>query len=266
MDNVGPVLLVLALLVLIVLVAVIPGLALRGRLQRRHPERYQKKGFDVGSLIALAGMMMAVSVFLPWGSRTTGLLEIRYGPNFLTGAIGFIVIGAGAIAGWGRKRSRTVLIGGAVAAAILGLLVAWARWGNIREIWDGGGQTSTGIWLAFGGGLFALLGGVGGVIHGLLPGTKIPPEVEVPADATRSTLEPPHMPAPPPAAWAPTHHIGPGSVQAWAEPDPTVGAIATLDPDLPVRLAELRGDWALVEAENGWRGWVDARPLVAEAA
>ncbi|HEX9890472.1 MAG TPA: hypothetical protein VGB28_00220, partial [Actinomycetota bacterium] len=93
MDNVGPVLLVLALLVLIVLVAVIPGLALRGRLQRRHPERYQKKGFDVGSLIALAGMMMAVSVFLPWGSRTTGLLEIRYGPNFLTGAIGFIVIG-----------------------------------------------------------------------------------------------------------------------------------------------------------------------------
>jgi hypothetical protein len=271
METTGPVLLVLALIVLLVVLALIPALAIKRRQVARHPERFQRrKGFDAGGILFLAGLLMLGSVFLPWGSKSTGLFEVRYGPNFLTGVLGIFVMVAGGTAGWGRKRSRGVLIGSSVVAIILGLLVAWTRWGNIREIWDGGGQTAVGIWLAFGGALVALLGGVGGVIYALLPGTKIPPATAPAPGIAHSTaravgaptLQPPHMLLEAPA-WIPTHRVGPEPLAAWGAPDPMQGAEASLDALLPLVLIEQRDDWAHVRAENGWEGWVDGRRLQA---
>lgn len=59
-----------------------------------------------------------------------------------------------------------------------------------------------------------------------------------------------------------THVVPPGGLPTWAGPDPERPS-ARLDPLLPVRLAELRGDWAQVVCSNGWAAWVDGRLLVA---
>ncbi|GGW41047.1 hypothetical protein GCM10010503_16510 [Streptomyces lucensis JCM 4490] len=63
----------------------------------------------------------------------------------------------------------------------------------------------------------------------------------------------------------PTHVVPPHGMPAWEAPDPgrpTVG----LDPLLPVRLVERRGDWGRVLCANGWAAWVDGRHLVAVPA
>jgi hypothetical protein len=49
---------------------------------------------------------------------------------------------------------------------------------------------------------------------------------------------------------------------AWEEPDPARPTVP-LDPLLPVRLLERRGDWGRVLCSNGWSAWVDGRCLVA---
>ncbi|MBI4261890.1 MAG: SH3 domain-containing protein, partial [Actinobacteria bacterium] len=63
-------------------------------------------------------------------------------------------------------------------------------------------------------------------------------------------------------AWAASHLAGPG-MRAWAAPDPSQAPTADLAPGTELRLLELLGDWARVDASNGWWGWVDARLLVA---
>ncbi|MGW1075104.1 hypothetical protein [Streptomyces sp. NPDC002537] len=64
------------------------------------------------------------------------------------------------------------------------------------------------------------------------------------------------------ADFRPTHVVPPDGLPTWSAPD---GAVPTepLDPLLPVRLLDRRGDWGQVLCSNGWTAWVDARPLVA---
>lgn len=79
------------------------------------------------------------------------------------------------------------------------------------------------------------------------------------APALAAALAPAGSPA---AIWTPTHVVPPGGLPAWASPDAAAAAVATLDPGLPVKLLQLLGDWAQIEASNGWTGWVDSRTLV----
>jgi hypothetical protein len=63
--------------------------------------------------------------------------------------------------------------------------------------------------------------------------------------------------------WTATHAIPEDSEgqPAWAEPDRSTDAVATLDPGLPVRVVERRDGLAQVVCSNGWVGWTDADPL-----
>lgn len=60
----------------------------------------------------------------------------------------------------------------------------------------------------------------------------------------------------------PTHVVPPRGLAAWEAPDPARPTVP-LDPLLPVRLVERRGDWAHICCANGWAAWVDGRRLVA---
>ena len=50
-------------------------------------------------------------------------------------------------------------------------------------------------------------------------------------------------------------------MDAWATPDPTVGASSELEAKVEVQVVEVAGEWAKVRGENGWEGWVDGRLL-----
>ncbi|MFD0350898.1 hypothetical protein ACFQ0M_42445 [Kitasatospora aburaviensis] len=63
-------------------------------------------------------------------------------------------------------------------------------------------------------------------------------------------------------AFRPTHVAAPDGMATWAAPDPSQPS-TPLDPLLPVRLIDRRGDWAYVLCSNGWSTWVDGRLLVA---
>ncbi|GHD85955.1 hypothetical protein [Streptomyces naganishii] len=60
----------------------------------------------------------------------------------------------------------------------------------------------------------------------------------------------------------PTHVIPQDGLPAWEEPDPARPTLP-LDPLLPVRLEERRGDWGRILCANGWTAWVDGRLLIA---
>ncbi|WP_340384535.1 hypothetical protein U5640_42405 [Streptomyces sp. SS7] len=62
-------------------------------------------------------------------------------------------------------------------------------------------------------------------------------------------------------AFGPTHVVPPPGLPAWEAPDPARPTVP-LDPLLPVRLLERRGDWGHVLCANGWQAWVDGRHLV----
>ncbi|MFF7726859.1 hypothetical protein [Streptomyces sp. NPDC008001] len=68
-------------------------------------------------------------------------------------------------------------------------------------------------------------------------------------------------PGPDTGVFLPTHVVPPGGLATWTAPD---GAVPTapLDPLLPVRLVERRGDWGYVRCTNGWAAWTDSRLLV----
>ena len=61
--------------------------------------------------------------------------------------------------------------------------------------------------------------------------------------------------------WQATHRVGGSGAPARPSADPSAAATATLQPGTLVRLIERSGDWARVDADNGWSGWVDARNL-----
>ncbi|MFF3501409.1 hypothetical protein [Streptomyces sp. NPDC003247] len=60
----------------------------------------------------------------------------------------------------------------------------------------------------------------------------------------------------------PTHVVPRRGMPSWEAPDPARPTVP-LDPLLPVRLVERRGDWGRVLCANGWSAWVDGRYLVA---
>lgn len=97
------------------------------------------------------------------------------------------------------------------------------------------------------------------------------PEPDRPPPQTPQQLDPvPAAPIPKPApplqtaalAWTVTHTVPAGGLQAWATPDPAGAVTATLAERVELRVIERRSDWAHVDAENGWKGWVDGRQLV----
>ncbi|MFH9861252.1 hypothetical protein [Streptomyces sp. NPDC017202] len=65
-----------------------------------------------------------------------------------------------------------------------------------------------------------------------------------------------------PPGFRPTHVVPQQGMPAWETPDPARPTVP-LDPLLPVRLVERRGDWGHVLCSNGWSAWVDGRHLVA---
>ncbi|MEU8651347.1 hypothetical protein [Streptomyces sp. NPDC048737] len=65
-----------------------------------------------------------------------------------------------------------------------------------------------------------------------------------------------------PPGFRPTHVVPQQGMPAWETPDPARPTVP-LDPLLPVRLVERRGDWGHVLCSNGWSAWVDGRYLVA---
>ncbi|MEV6612518.1 hypothetical protein AB0N31_01190 [Streptomyces sp. NPDC051051] len=65
-----------------------------------------------------------------------------------------------------------------------------------------------------------------------------------------------------PSGFRPTHVVPQQGMPAWETPDPARPTVP-LDPLLPVRLVERRGDWGHVLCSNGWSAWVDGRYLVA---
>ncbi|MGY0065587.1 hypothetical protein ACWZEH_01815 [Streptomyces sp. QTS137] len=70
------------------------------------------------------------------------------------------------------------------------------------------------------------------------------------------------MTTPSTPGFRPTHVVPGDGMPAWEAPDPA-GPTVGLDPLLPVRLVERRGDWGQVLCSNGWSAWVDGRLLVA---
>ena len=64
-----------------------------------------------------------------------------------------------------------------------------------------------------------------------------------------------------PAHWSPTHYVPAGGAAAWDYPDPSRPPRVVLNGGLGLVIDGIAGDWALVRAVNGWRGWVDGRRL-----
>lgn len=87
-------------------------------------------------------------------------------------------------------------------------------------------------------------------------------QTEIPAQpASTQTSQPGNAPSPAAPAWWPTHFVPMGGLPAWDYPDPSRRPIAVLNPRLGLVVEAVAGDWALVRAVNGWRGWVDGRRL-----
>jgi hypothetical protein len=69
-------------------------------------------------------------------------------------------------------------------------------------------------------------------------------------------------PAPSPApGWLPTHYVPREGMPAWDYPDPSRPPRVMLNAGLGLVIDGVAGDWALVRAVNGWKGWVDGRRL-----
>lgn len=84
-----------------------------------------------------------------------------------------------------------------------------------------------------------------------------------PQTVERTKPQPAAPPGPESAlAWVATHTVPAEGLQAWANPDPAGAVIANLAGRVELRVIEHRADWAQVDAENGWKGWVDGRRLV----
>jgi hypothetical protein len=84
-------------------------------------------------------------------------------------------------------------------------------------------------------------------------------EPEQPAPAQAYAQPAAQSPAAP--TWSPTHFVPMGGLPAWDYPDPNRQPIAVLAARLGLVVEAVAGDWALVRAVNGWRGWVDGRRL-----
>jgi hypothetical protein len=90
------------------------------------------------------------------------------------------------------------------------------------------------------------------------PTTPIPAPVPTPAPAPSVDAA---ALAGVPAVWRRTHTTAPGA-RAWSAPNPALPPLMDLAPGTELRVLERLGQWARVDAANGWTGWVDAQLLV----
>jgi len=88
--------------------------------------------------------------------------------------------------------------------------------------------------------------------------TDRPARRPAPANPVQRAIQERQTAAP---GWQATHRVGGSGAPARASADPSAAATVTLQPGTLVRLIERSGDWARVDADNGWSGWVDARNL-----
>jgi hypothetical protein len=103
----------------------------------------------------------------------------------------------------------------------------------------------------------------------LEPFQPVTPEQVIAAPAPVPAATPAPTPPSDPAAlaavppvWRRTHTTAPGA-RAWAAPNPAMPPLMDLAAGTEVRVLERLGEWARVDATNGWSGWVDARLLVS---
>jgi hypothetical protein len=89
-------------------------------------------------------------------------------------------------------------------------------------------------------------------------------DVTEPVPATPGTQRAESRPDADSRPWQPTHRVPPEGMKAKAIPVADAGDVASLDPNLAVRMVEHRGDWANVVSADGWSGWVDAGQLRPE--
>jgi hypothetical protein len=97
------------------------------------------------------------------------------------------------------------------------------------------------------------------------------PRVVQPAAVEPAGSSPAPEPAPTPTApssaqspapgWLPTHYVPREGMPAWDYPDPSRPPRVMLNAGLGLVIDGVAGDWALVRAVNGWKGWVDGRRL-----
>jgi hypothetical protein len=90
------------------------------------------------------------------------------------------------------------------------------------------------------------------------PSTAQPVEARGPAAAQVAGPTPGSLAT---VAWSPTHFVPAGGLPAWDYPDPARPPRVALNVGLGLVIDSVAGDWALVRAVNGWRGWVDGRRL-----
>jgi hypothetical protein len=89
------------------------------------------------------------------------------------------------------------------------------------------------------------------------PAQDVTPAQEAPAGAVAQ----PVAEQPASASWLPTHFVPAGGMAAWEYPDPSQPPRVILSAGLALVVDGSAGEWALVRAVNGWRGWVDGRRL-----
>ena len=61
--------------------------------------------------------------------------------------------------------------------------------------------------------------------------------------------------------WAATHRAPREGMDAWSTPDPAAQPASELDGGVEVQVLETAGEWAKVQGNNRWEGWVDGRLL-----
>ena len=95
------------------------------------------------------------------------------------------------------------------------------------------------------------------------PVASTPPPVQ-PAPVQPAPVQPaPAQPAPATGVpWTRSHVVPAGGMPAWDAADPNRAPIATLPAGVELQLVRTYGGWGLVQAANGWSGWVDASKLV----
>jgi hypothetical protein len=110
----------------------------------------------------------------------------------------------------------------------------------------------------------------GGLVHkeSMSPSTHDEDVTESSAVATDedATAVDPVAAAAPTELLAATHHVPPGGMDWWSEPDPESAPDGRLDALVPLEVLEETVGWARVRASNGWEAWVDASQLVAGPA
>ena len=79
-----------------------------------------------------------------------------------------------------------------------------------------------------------------------------------PANPVQRAIQERQVAAP---GWQASHRVGSGGAPARTSADPNAQPTVTLQAGTLVRLIERSGDWARVDADNGWTGWVDGRHL-----